>query len=133
MDGAESSGQAGGQASGQPSPAAPPKVTRPTPSMTDEQRLTWAEADQKMRVRRYLRRIAVRILAVPLLFVVPHSWVPATIVLAVIAGMSAVIGGNDPDAARDFIHDDGTIIEHEATTPVAPVLPAQDQSPVSDD
>ena len=79
--------------------------------MTPDERLAWAEADQKARVRRYLRRIAIRVMAVPLLFVVPHAWVPWVTVLAVMAAMSAVIGGNDPDAARDFIHDDGTRIE----------------------
>lgn len=79
--------------------------------MTPEERLAWAEADQKVRVRRYLRRIAIRVMAVPLLFVVPHAWVPLVTVVAVMAAMSAVVGGNDPDAARDFLHDDGSPVE----------------------
>lgn len=82
--------------------------------MDQQERLAWAQADQRMRVRRYFKRIAVRILAVPLLFVVPHAWVPWVTILAVMAGLSAVIGGNDPDAARDFIHDDGSKIVAEA-------------------
>ena len=83
----------------------------PLPGASDEERRDWAAQDQKARARKYLRRIAIRVLAVPLLFVVPHSWVPFVTVIAVISAMSAVIGGNDPDAARDFIQDDGTKIE----------------------
>ena len=87
--------------------------------MDPQQRLEWAQADQKARVRRYFKRIAVRILAVPLLFVVPHAWVPWVTVIAVMAGLSAVIGGNDPDAARDFIHDDGSRIAARPDEPPA--------------
>ena len=88
----------------------PGAITPEIPSMTEDERRAWADADQKMRIRRYLRRIAIRVLVLPVACVVPHAWVPYVIVIGVIAAFSAVIGGNDPDAARDFIRDDGTPI-----------------------
>lgn len=64
-----------------------------------------ALADQRRRKRRYFALMGVRIGAVPALFLVPHRFIGPATVIAVMSAMSAVMSGNDPDAAQYLFPD----------------------------